>query len=146
MWNSTGLVSGAWCLVPGVWCLVSGVWCLVSGLFLIRYRNVLWSVSAWSAGPVPAPVLAPVPVSSCNISQLEALCTPLKDCVGFNYPGCYLKKGCDNWKAVPTGPSTFYFKPGECASVCASACASACACACACAWSVRIRHIVHVSE
>eukprot|EP00040_Diaphanoeca_grandis_P034275 m.212108 g.212108 ORF g.212108 m.212108 type:complete len:916 (+) comp33117_c0_seq2:280-3027(+) len=46
---------------------------------------------------------------SCNVSQLESLCDASSTCIGFNYPGCYMKDACHNWKSAPG--TTFYFKP-----------------------------------
>lgn len=50
---------------------------------------------------------------TCTVQLLEQDCNNLGNCIGFNLPGAILKSACDNWKSVPTGTSTFYFKPGH---------------------------------
>eukprot|EP00039_Didymoeca_costata_P033397 m.42165 g.42165 ORF g.42165 m.42165 type:complete len:900 (+) comp9851_c0_seq1:67-2766(+) len=45
------------------------------------------------------------------IPKLEMACNSTAACIGFNFPGGYLKKGCDNLVSAAT--STFYFKQGH---------------------------------
>eukprot|EP01079_Euglenida_sp_SAG-EU17-18_P009494 gene9494-1707_t len=42
------------------------------------------------------------------IAILEGICNQTSSCIGFNYPGCILKKGCNGWE-VSEG-STMYFR------------------------------------
>lgn len=48
---------------------------------------------------------------ACTLAEVEAECDSMPACIGFNLPGAYLKKACNDFKAASS--STFYFKPGH---------------------------------
>lgn len=59
----------------------------------------------------------------CTLLELEAQCDATAKCIGFNVPGDILKAGCTDWKSVPPGTSTFYFKPDHTPPAVRSSCA-----------------------
>lgn len=60
---------------------------------------------------------APCPPSATSptdcIHWLENTCNNTVNCIGFNYPGQYLKSSCDAFIATPNGSSTLYLKHAD---------------------------------